>query len=80
MGIGQDDKGGFIGAGRPGGPGGNKVVGSAPSDPGRKARPASSETGGSGQHTGAKGSDRDAIRKSRPKSSGSGQSTATGPR
>ena len=63
----------FIGKGRPGGPGGNKVVGSAPSDATRKARPAST---GTGQSTNSKGDTSNPTRKARPKSSGSGQSTA----
>lgn len=72
MGLDQSDKGGFIGAGRPGGPGGNVVKGSAPDDPTRKARP------GAQQSTKTVGSQNDATRKARPKSSGSGQSTNTG--
>lgn len=64
----------FIGSGRPGGPGGNKVAGNLGGDPVRKARPVS--TLGAGQSTGSKGSTSDPTRKARPKSSGSGQSTA----
>ena len=76
MGIDVSDKGGFIGAGRPGGPGGNKLTSGFPDDAGRKARPGSGSTGGAGQHTGTKSNDRNATGKARPKSSGSGQSTA----
>ena len=61
----------MIGKGRPGGPGGNKVAGSAPSDATRKARP------GGFQSTTTKGSNDDPTRKARPKGSGSGQSTNT---
>jgi hypothetical protein len=72
--MGVNDKGSFIGAGRPGGPGGNKIPGGLGGSATEKARPVS--TLGAGQSTGTKGSERDAIRKARPKSSGSGQSTA----
>jgi len=65
----------FIGKGRPGGPGGNKVAGSFPDDATRKARPKSEL--GAIQSTGTNSADRDATRKARPKSSGSGQSTNT---
>lgn len=75
MAVGGSSK--LIGVGRPGGPGGNKVAGSSPSDATRKARPADSERGGSGQHTGIVGDKGDPTRKARPKSSGTGQSTKT---
>jgi len=65
----------FIGKGRPGGPGGNKVAGNLGGSPIRKSRP-NSELG-SIQSTGTSGSDRDPLRKARPKSSGSGQTTNT---
>lgn len=75
MGLDQKDSGGFIGSGRPGGPGGNKVAGDLGGDAIRKARPKSEL--GAGQSTGSKGGDNNPIRKSRPKSSGSGQTTNT---
>lgn len=68
-------KGSMIGAGRPGGPGGNKVTGDLGGDPIRKARPKSGL--GAGDSTGTRGNDRNPIRKARPKGSGSGQSTNT---
>ena len=65
----------FIGKGKPGGPGGNKVAGNLGGDPIRKARPKSEL--GAIQSTATSGSTEGATRKARPKSSGSGQSTNT---
>ena len=65
----------FIGTGKPGGPGGNKVAGGGDRNPIRKSRPQSEL--GAIQSTGSRGSTGDATRKARPKSSGSGQSTNT---
>lgn len=65
----------FIGKGRPGGPGGNKVMATFPDDATRKARP--KKELGDIQSTGTNSVGNDVTRKARPKGSGSGQSTNT---